>query len=429
MKWSYYNYLFEGEGKYFIYNSLSNSFAKLDTVTYQKLNALKEVFDIQSIDEDLRQKLLEMKVLVEDDRDELNKIKFITQRKRFYDKHLGLTINPTLHCNFACPYCFEENHPNIYMSEQVENDIIQYIKGHKSVKTLSVTWFGGEPLLAFERIVSLTNKIKELGLIYKAGMITNGYLFNEQIVSQLSSLCIKTIQITVDGNEQTHNSRRCLKSGKGTFKRIMDNIDLLQKKTPEIRIAIRVNIDETNKNDFIELYDFFKKKNYPNLKVSPAFVEDTSGCNVDDCIFNAERKRQFVLTMKIDHGIDCTQFYPSSSRYECSVRNPNIVAIGPSGELYKCWNDIGKKECVVGYLNGKIENEKLLIRYLNAADPFEDEECRKCLLLPVCGGGCPYMRIKRDYENKEFELCSLLKHNLNEFLLIHYKNKMACLNK
>jgi uncharacterized protein len=39
----------------------------------------------------------------------------------------------------------------------------------------------GEPLLAFNRIVSLTRKMQALGLKYKAGIITNGYLLTEDI--------------------------------------------------------------------------------------------------------------------------------------------------------------------------------------------------------------------------------------------------------
>lgn len=376
MKWSQYNYFFKAEDKCFLYNSLSNSFAELAPETYQELCYLKEKGSMDVSDSELKEQLLSMKVFVEDDRDELNKIKYRTQRRRFNDRHLSLTINPTLQCNFACPYCFEGEHPNIYMTDQVEDELIAYLKKHTNAKSIHVTWFGGEPLLAFDRIVSLTTRMKELGLVYQAGMITNGYSFNEENISQLSALDIKNIQITIDGSASLHDSRRYLKSGKGTFHKIVDNIALLQQIAPEVRIAVRVNVDETNKDDFIKVYKFFSEKKYPNLIVAPGFVEDTSGCKADDCIFNAERKTRFIVRMQKEYGLDFSYFYPSSFRYECPVRNPNTVSIGPSGELYKCWNDIGNKDRIIGYLNGKLENESLLIRYLNGADPFDDEKCK-----------------------------------------------------
>lgn len=424
MKWSRYNFLFDSDGGFFIYNSLSNSFAELDSETYCELSNLKDTDNVVLTDKELMKQLISMKILVDDDRDELNKIKFLVQKKRFYDRHLGLTINPTLHCNFACPYCFEGEHSNIYMTDEVENEIVEYIKKHSSAKSVHVTWFGGEPLLAFDRIVSLTKKIKALELSYKAGIITNGYLFNKNNILQLTSLSIQSIQITIDGNEKLHDSRRFLKSGKGTFCKIIENIELLQTLAPEIRVAIRVNIDKTNKDEFIGVYNFFKEKKFPNLIVSPGFVEDISGCNLDDCVFNAQRKVDFLIEMQKEYGLDFSYFYPSSQRYECPVRNPNTIVIGPCGEIYKCWNDIGHENRIIGYINGKIQNESLLIRYLNGADPFEDENCKKCLLLPVCSGGCPFIRLKNEYENKNMEICSLIKNNMKDFLLLHYKNKI-----
>ena len=55
------------------------------------------------------------------------KIKFYALAERFNNRRLDLTINPTLACNFACPYCFEEDHRNIYMSENTENEINLYL--------------------------------------------------------------------------------------------------------------------------------------------------------------------------------------------------------------------------------------------------------------------------------------------------------------
>lgn len=425
MKWSRYNYLFEGEGKYFIYNSLSNSFIELEHDIFKELKMCKENNEMKISDAKLKEQLIRMKIFVDDDRDELNKIKYKVQKKRFSDNFLNLTINPTLNCNFACPYCFEGNeHPNISMSDKVEDEIIDYIKKHKNAKSLRVTWFGGEPLLAFNRIVSLTNRMKDLNLSYNAGIITNGYLFTEKMIRELPSLYIKKIQITIDGSEKLHDSRRCLKSGKGTFQKIVNNITLLQKLTPEIKVIIRVNIDETNRDEYIKIVNFFKEKKFPNLFVSPGFVNDVSDCNQSDCIFNRAKKVKFILDMHKEYGIYFPYFYPLSNRYECSVRNHNVIVIGPKGEIYKCWNDVGNARKIVGYLNGKIENENLLIRYLNGADPFDSEECKKCILLPVCEGGCPSMRIEREYENKDIDVCSLLKDNMEDFLLIHYHHKL-----
>lgn len=425
---SKYTYLFESEGRYYIYNSLSNSLAKLDKDVYDEITTCREnnCFDFQ--DEDTMEMLKSMKVLVDNDMDEINKIKYVNLLRRNEPRRLILTINPTLACNFSCPYCFEGNHPNIYMTEKVEDDIVTFIKSNKEAKAVSVTWFGGEPLLAFDRMESLTRKIQALGLRYNADMITNGYLLSEDVISRLPSLGISSMQITIDGPARIHDSRRCLKSGAPTFDRIISNIDAVKRLQPDISVSVRVNVDKTNEKDFVELYRLFSDKHYKKFAVSLAFVKDISGCNTCSDFCNSREQAEFVLSLLRKYDLDFSYTYPLSSRYECAVRNRNAIVIGPEGELYKCWQDVGCKDKVVGYINGKVTNEPLLLRYLVGADPFEDPKCQECFLLPVCGGGCPYSRLQNVYEGKSVDTCLLIKDNLKDFLLAHAMHKSNAKN-
>ena len=143
MIWSKYTYQFESEGKYYIYNSLSNSLAEIDKELYNDIKKSRENHCFNFHEQETEKMLKNMKVLVENDMDEINKIKYLNLLKRNENRCLILTINPTLACNFKCPYCFEEEHPNIYMSEKVENDIINFIKSNNKVKSVRVTWFVG----------------------------------------------------------------------------------------------------------------------------------------------------------------------------------------------------------------------------------------------------------------------------------------------
>lgn len=294
-----------------------------------------------------------------------------------------------------------------------------FIKSNKEAKAVSVTWFGGELLLAFDRMESLTRKIQALGLRYNADMITNGYLLSEDVISRLPSLGISSMQITIDGPARIHDSRRCLKSGAPTFDRIISNIDAVKRLQPDISVSVRVNVDKTNEKDFVELYRLFSDKHYKKFAVSLAFVKDISGCNTCSDFCNSREQAEFVLSLLRKYDLDFSYIYPLSSRYECAVRNRNAIVIGPEGELYKCWQDVGCKDKVVGYINGKVTNEPLLLRYLVGADPFEDPKCQECFLLPVCGGGCPYSRLQNVYEGKSVDTCLLIKDNLKDFLLAH----------
>ncbi|WP_353598165.1 hypothetical protein [Prevotella disiens] len=51
-----------------------------------------------------------------------------------------------------------EEHKNISMTDEVEDKLVKFISSNEQAKQLTVIWFGGEPLLEFKRIVSLTKK-------------------------------------------------------------------------------------------------------------------------------------------------------------------------------------------------------------------------------------------------------------------------------
>ncbi|MGN1158401.1 MAG: radical SAM protein [Agathobacter sp.] len=358
-----------------------------------------------------------MKALVENDEDELFKLKYVTQARRFSNKVLALTINPTLDCNFACPYCFEKKHPKEYMNDEIEDDIINYIKRQKDANSISVTWFGGEPWLAFDRIMSLSHRMMNLGLSYEAGIISNGYLLTEEVAEALEKIKISRVQVTIDGLAYVHDKRRPLRGcHKGTFDVIMKNIDYLHMNYPNIRISIRVNIDKTNMYAFRDLKKFFNNNVYKGIVVSPAFVEDISSkgvCTLDTC-----QQFDFMDSLSENDTNNHFSYYPSKHRVECAIRNWNSILIGPKGELYKCWNDVGNKDKVYGNITGEVTNERLLLKYLMAEDPLNDKVCNDCILFPVCDGGCPYLRIFE--KNKSH--CPLIKMDIKQYLLKHYKN-------
>ena len=211
---------------------------------------------------------------IADDEFEVNKIKYVTRSTRFDHSHLALTINPTLVCNFACPYCFEYDHNGKTMTTETEDRIVDFVKSHSEAKSMRITWFGGEPLIAFDRIESLSKKLLSLGLEYDAGIISNGYLVNEDVAKRISHLHITSMQITLDGLKERHDSRMgCLKNGGATFDRIISSMKLLREFAPDMRIGIRVNIDHENDQEFITLYKFITEEFDGKVSVFPAFYQ------------------------------------------------------------------------------------------------------------------------------------------------------------
>ena len=139
---------------------------------------------------------------------------------------VGLTICPTMGCNFDCPYCFED-HGRGKMSEEVQDDVValtERMLDASDIKNLHVTWFGGEPLLAPGVIASLSKRlmalVEERGGGYDAGITTNGYLLTQDVVDMLERYKVSSMQVTIDGLGPTHDATRRLAGGGPTFERI-----------------------------------------------------------------------------------------------------------------------------------------------------------------------------------------------------------------
>ena len=68
------------------------------------------------------------------------------------------------------------------------------------------------------------------------------------------------------------------------------------------------------------------------------------------------------------------------------------IIIGPDGEIYKCWSDIGMKGRIVGNINQFITYTNQEFIGYNNFMVWEEEKCGGCKFLPICMGGCPRER-------------------------------------
>lgn len=102
-------------------------------------------------------------------------------------------------------------------------------------------------MIYFDILKKLQLKVNELSkkknLSVYSSVITNGYLLNKEISDELVELGITFVQVTIDGDKHTHDERRMLHNGNGTYDRIIQN---LLEANDKLNIAVRVNISKDN---------------------------------------------------------------------------------------------------------------------------------------------------------------------------------------
>ena len=316
---------------------------------------------------------------------------------------VSLTICPTMGCNFDCPYCFE-NHGKGRMSTEVQDDVIALARrmlDASNAKNLGVSWFGGEPLLAPDIIDALSTRLialaEERGVDYHASIVTNGYLLTPDVVRILERGKVERAQVTIDGLGAAHDTTRHLVGGGPTFERIVSN--LRDQKLP-FRVNIRHNVHEDNRNEIDALDAFVRslaEESGNDILYYPALVSDSAAAN--------ERGRQVGVIcdseaedISVRH--EAERFSKGRGHY-CGAHNIWSIGIDDKGNLQKCWEAIDKTAISFGTAHewdpsdplGTASNPDNLLRFLNTANPVPDEECRECVWLPMCAGGCPYRRL------------------------------------
>jgi len=435
--WSKYNSLFRSK-QYgsFVYNSLSNALIQLDDSHYALLEQLHSslgCIDVTDDNDQFLALLRKKQVIVRNGEEHLSLMRRQYKRNAlcFDNSHLDLSICPTLGCNFQCPYCFENAQKNvIFMSAQTVDKLLAFIKSFKSIKSLSVSWYGGEPTInqAFNIVREITSRIKTLDVNFKeAGLITNAYLLCKDKIDELNDLNISNIQITLDGPQEVHDKRRVLAGGRPTFQTIIKNIDSLMNSSFLGNCNIRVNVDQSNQSSFFDIRSYLLERyKGKNLTVYAGHVDTSTSTDANgNCNLCAQEWTDF--TVKQFRDLDAPSgegVYPLGSVFNiCSATTRNSFVIGPEGELYKCWEDVGRNNMIIGSVHDEqyITNEELVTQYSIGTDPYLDQECKECAVFPICSGGCANRRLRSKHFNENgMEYCSLYKDLVSPEFSCHF---------
>src|SRR5690242_9944381 len=130
---------------------------------------------------------------------------------------LGLMLMPHENCNFRCVYCYEEFKRNRMLPEVVEGVVALVKKRAPGLRSLSIGWFGGEPLLAFDIVEDVTTRLRSIaaahGMTFSSEMTTNGYHLDAERAGRCIAAGISRYQVTLDGPAETHDKLRVLASG------------------------------------------------------------------------------------------------------------------------------------------------------------------------------------------------------------------------
>jgi uncharacterized protein len=205
---------------------------------------------------------------------------------------------------------------------------------------------------------------------------------------------------------------RPLRSGQGTFDRIVENVHLVADK---VRVSIGGNFDESSVDSCPALLDFLKQQEFSDKLAKVAFkpiVRENAkgraiplaaftaggmslhgtcmtsagagGSTLSDSGRAADEKMSFLREETRKRGF---QTMDGVHMGPCEIHKRHAYTIGPDGSLYACPGFTGQPSLSTGHVDGRQESWRQAM-----ADRFNRlaawEQCGDCSFIPVCAGGC-----------------------------------------
>jgi uncharacterized protein len=322
------------------------------------------------------------------------------------------------------------------MSESTQEALLAFCDRYlERADALRVWWFGGEPTIAMPILERIQTRLLALADKHQVDVdsgeiITNGYLLNAAMARQLREMQITRAQVTIDGPEQIHDQRRKLADGRGTYRRILDN---LNESADLMEIEIRINVDRENAESACEVVETLHERGIlSRVKVHFGQVRSFGNACVDirnRCFSDLDFSQAQVRIYERLHekGLYLYQ-YPAvrAAGVSCAALADGYYVVGPDGHMYKCWEDLshGPPRAIgtVFDTTPADSNQKQNVEAYRSWDPFTMEDGRTCKILPVCMGGCPAHSI-RVSEGKRGQ-CIPARYLLGEVVAIRYRSEI-----
>jgi SynChlorMet cassette radical SAM/SPASM protein ScmE len=319
-----------------------------------------------------------------------------------------VTLNITNRCNLACRYCAVSSTKNA-PGDLTLAEWMRVIGELARIKVFQVLISGGEPFLR-DDFLDILHCIARHPI--RIAVNTNGTCFREKILALLAQTGrLNYVQVSLDGpNARVHDTLR----GTGSFAMLVKGIDLLRRYQLPFHFFVVVN--RINFRHLEEIVHFARDCGANRAAFSALLPQGSALNHLDELMLTFQEQKQAeteLRRLKRDYprwvggtllqSIDWMDTLQDLSRKKQQPRKANRItscggsvtecAIRPEGWVIPC-------DRLWGYTVGNVKDtpfqeiwltsegfRRFRKRYGLRMDDFT--ECRGCLFMDVCKGGCP----------------------------------------
>lgn len=401
MNQSRYNVVLPLGEEVILYNALSDSLIIVDKDVQNVLTTKKGPSHVLDT-------LYEQGFLIDDDFDERvlaqeymekrTKVPTGGYRGSYYGKMEFLNFIITHACNLDCAYCYKLTSPCTgQMTRAVAQKGIQFAQKRIERNTLDalfVSLYGGEPILNKEvldfTVTELQTICDNAGTTLLVKLFTNGTLLDDAFLDDFSRFNIADIHMTFDAPESVHHQKRVFPGGRSSFDQVLRGALLVEEKG--INEILRINMCRDNP-EVIPLLHKLRDEGIRNAHMYLGMVEprmdycthyySTYGFPGPSDLFCE------VANTAAEAGFDVLPFGIGLHFSMCAGTSDYLNIVDVDGSVYKCMSLVGHASHRAGVLapDGHLEKTPVYEKWVSRT-PLSIAECRECVLLPKCMGGC-----------------------------------------
>ncbi len=309
---------------------------------------------------------------------------------------MNFYISLTHACELRCSYCYSGEKFAKSIDLKTLNAAINFIL-HQARSKSAFGFFGGEPLLEWEKLQYATKKIETLapkfGITFSKTLTTNGLLLDKEKLLWLKEHNF-FLALSIDGNESMHNIHRVYPNKKGSFKKVkqalMEAIKLYDPKrlstitvvTPQnieyLADSIRFLHQEMGVKRIRISIDYFSNWDHKGLSAIKEFEK------IKNYLLMCYRNNKDIYLDFIDEKIKA---FIQRSCFDCKFGEFKL-GIAPSGRIYPCERLIGEDrgDLAIGTVQEGIDGNALAKIVANRGN--KNKECQNCAYKIRCINSC-----------------------------------------
>ncbi|WMM25774.1 SPASM domain-containing protein [Tissierella sp. MB52-C2] len=429
---------FDVNGETFLYSATNTGIFKINDKVEKMIRMHGASFDQMSIElndtctmEELKECLsaMEKEMFL---KTEENDIKIEKRLNPDIDqKIMSVTLMLIQECNMRCKYCYAEDgqyHDKGKMNLTTAKKSIDFlIDSAGDIGELQVSLFGGEPLIMMPLIKNIVNYIKlkeqETKKKIHIGMTTNGTLITEEIEQFMIKNDIH-VQISIDGNKETHDSNRYFINKTGSYDKVVEKTRSMREKG---LLTARGTITDEGLN-ILQSFYHLDLLGFRGIALAPAnnlLSEKNDNKLLENQIeyirefetlvkngkLNLARKMRMTLSMmeKIHNGN--IRFLP------CGVGR-NAYAIDINGDIYPCHRFVSNKEYKLGSVfDVSIGRDQFIEKVLIC----NHKQCKDCWAKNLCLGNCPHENLMAtgNIQESPERICNMTRSMYEEVIKVY----------